>query len=60
MENNGGQCCDFLPVVMNIFSDNQFLDQGNKTVSRKTFCRARLPSMDQFSIIDNSKAMCCI
>jgi len=22
MEKNGGQCCDFVPAVMNIFSDN--------------------------------------
>ena len=21
MEKNGGQCCDFVPAVMNIFSD---------------------------------------
>jgi hypothetical protein len=60
MEKNRGQCCHFVPAVMHIFSGSQFLDQGNNTVSRETFCRTRLPSMDQFSIIDKNKGMFCV
>jgi hypothetical protein len=55
MEKNGGKCCHIMPAV----SYSQFHDQGNNKMSLETFCRARLPSMDQFSIIDKNKGMCC-